>query len=61
MSAVYNPQADLMAEIDRLAADARDLRRRIQHAAKEEDRRVLRHQLSEIEQQISTLQARLAA
>jgi hypothetical protein len=48
MSTVYNPEADVMAQIERLELDARDLRRRMDHVRNAEDRRVLNKQLSEI-------------
>ena len=59
MSAVYNPEADTMAEIERLELEARQVRRRIDQARNEEDRRVLRRQLAEMTDDISRLQARL--
>ena len=59
MSSVYNPEADVMAEIERLELESRDIRRRIEHARTEEDKRVLNKQLEEIQQQVDVLQARL--
>jgi predicted RNase H-like nuclease (RuvC/YqgF family) len=59
MSSVYNPESDLMAEIERLERESRDVRRRIEHARSEEDKRVLNRQLEELKQQIERLQARL--
>jgi urease accessory protein UreE len=59
MSAVYNPEADTMAEIERLELEARELRRRIQVARNDEDRRVLQRQLDELKTDISRLQAQL--
>lgn len=59
MSTVYNPQADLRAEIERLELEACDLRRRIQRAGGDADKVVLRQQLHDIEQTIGRLQARL--
>ncbi len=59
MSAVYNPQADVMAEIERLEVEARDFRKRIEHATADADKVVLRQQMAEIEQSIQRLQARL--
>ena len=52
MSAVYNPESDIMAEIERLELEARDIRRRVEHAAHEADKRVLNRQLEELKQQI---------
>ncbi len=59
MSAVYNPEAETMAEIERLELEARDIRRRIEQAHKNEDKRVLGRQLKEIEEQIESLKKRL--
>ena len=59
MSQVYNPESDLMEEIERLELEARGLRRKIEHLANEQDRRVMNRQLHELEEQISRLQSRL--
>jgi hypothetical protein len=60
MSTVYNPEVEVAAEIERLELEAREARRRIEHAHGEPDRRVLNRQLQELEEQIGLLQARLA-
>jgi hypothetical protein len=59
MSQVYNPEADLMEEIERLEFNAREIRRRIEHARTPADKRVLNRQLQEIHDEIVHLQARL--
>ena len=59
MSSVYNPEADIMAEIERLELEGRDIRKRVEHAHNEEDKRVLNKQLEELKQQIEFLQAKL--
>jgi hypothetical protein len=59
VSTVYNPEADAIAEIERLERDARDLRRRIEHARGETDKRVLSRQLTDIDDRIKYLRARL--
>jgi phosphate uptake regulator len=59
LSAIYNPEADMMADIERLELEARDMRRRTAAALKNEDRRVLARQLEELEEQICRLQTRL--
>jgi len=59
MSTVYNPEADIMAEIERLELEARDIRRRIEHARNKEDKRVLNQQLAEIEDQVELLKSKL--
>ena len=59
MSAVYNPESDIIAEIERLELEARDIRRRVEHEHTEEDKRVLNRQLEEIKGDIERLRARL--
>ena len=59
MSAVYNPESDIIAEIERLELEARDIRRRVEHAHNAEDKRVLNRQLAEIKAQIEHLRSRL--
>ena len=59
MSQVYNPESDLMEEIERLELEARGLRRKIEHLINEQDRRVMNRQLHELESEISRLQSRL--
>ena len=45
MSAVYNPEADTMAEIERLELEARQLRRSIEHCTNDEVRELVRDSL----------------
>jgi hypothetical protein len=59
MSSVYNPESDVMAEIERLELEARDVRRRVEHARNQEDKRVLNRQLRELEEQVEFLKKRL--
>ena len=59
MSSIYNPEADVMAEIERLELETRDVRRRLVHARNEADKRVLNRQLEELKAQIEFLQAKL--
>ena len=59
MSQVYNPESEVMAQIERLELEARDARRRIEHAHTPQDKRVLNRQLAELKQQIEFLRARL--
>jgi hypothetical protein len=59
MSQVYNPEADVIAEIERLELEARSIRRRIEHARSEQDKRVLNRQLQEIQDQVEYLKSRL--
>lgn len=59
MSTVYNPEADLIAEIERLEIDARGMRKRIEKARTDEDRRVLQKLLKETEDRIVAIRARL--
>lgn len=59
MSQVYNPESDVMAEIERLELEARQVLRSIEHAHNEADRRVLNRQLREVNEEIEHLRARL--
>ncbi|MDB5329689.1 MAG: hypothetical protein JWP03_840 [Phycisphaerales bacterium] len=59
MSQVYNPESEVIARIERLELDARDIRRRVEHVRNPEDRRVMNRQLEEIKQEIIRLRFRL--
>ena len=59
MSAVYNPESEIIAQIERLELESRDIRRRIEHAHTEADKRVLNKQLEELKDQIEYLCSRL--
>ena len=59
MSAVYNPESETIAEIERLELESRNIRRRLNHAVNEADKRVLNKQLEELKQQIELLRKRL--
>ena len=59
MSQVYNPETEVMAEIERLELEARNIRRSIEHAHNAEDKRVLNRQLAELKEQIEHLRSRL--
>jgi hypothetical protein len=59
MSQVYNPESETVAEIERLELEGRDIRRRVEHARTEADKRVLNRQLQELKEQIEYLRGRL--
>jgi hypothetical protein len=59
MSSVYNPESEIIAQIERLELEARDIRRRVEHAQSNEDKRVLNRQLEELKQQVEVLRSRL--
>jgi hypothetical protein len=59
MSSVYNPEADVIAEIERLELESREIRRRVEHVKSEDDKRVLNRQLDELKRQIEYLKKRL--
>jgi len=59
MSTVYNPESEIIAQIERLELEAREVRKRIQQASQDEDRRVLNQQLKELEEQVDLLRSRL--
>jgi urease accessory protein UreE len=55
MSQAYNPESEIIAEIERLELEARDARRRIERVTTPEDRRVLNRQLGELKDRIEYL------
>jgi len=59
MDAIHNPEPEIIAQIERLELQARDVRRRIEHARNEPDKRVLNRQLAELQDQIEILRSRL--
>jgi uncharacterized protein (UPF0335 family) len=59
MSTVYNPEAQIIEEIERLELEARNIRRKIEHVSNESDKRVMNRQLKELSEVITLLQARL--
>jgi hypothetical protein len=59
VSSVYNPESDTIERIEALELEARDIRRRIEHAASESDKKVLNRQLNEIKDEIQYLRGRL--
>ena len=60
MSTVYNPESEIVTQIERLEFEGRDIRRKVEHVRNESDKRVMNRQLKEIEEEIAFLQARLA-
>ena len=59
MSQVYNPETETITEIERLELEVRDVRRRVEHARSEPDKRVLNRQLNELKEQVEYLKGRL--
>jgi peptidoglycan hydrolase CwlO-like protein len=59
MSSVYNPESEITAQIERLELEARDVRRKLEHAKGEKDRQVLQRQLKELEDDVERLKAKL--
>jgi hypothetical protein len=59
MSTVYNPEAQIIEDIERLELEARNIRRKIEHVSNESDKRVMNRQLKELSEEITLLQARL--
>ncbi len=58
---VFTRESDLIAQIERLKLEARDIRRRIEHARTEADKRVLNKQLGELDEEAEVLRKRLRA
>ena len=59
MSTIYNPESETIASIERLALEARNIRRRMEHVLQPHDKRVLDRQLGEIQKQIEYLRRSL--
>jgi hypothetical protein len=59
MSSVYNPESDTIARIEALELEVRDLRRKVEHAHSEADKKVLNKQIEELKTQIQFLRDRL--
>ena len=59
MSTVYNPESEIVAQIERLKLEARDIRRKIEYVRNENDRRVLNRQLKEIGEEVALLESKL--
>ena len=59
MSQVYNPESEVIAEIERLELDAREFRRKIEHVRNAEDRRVMNRLLGEVRDRIGFLKRRI--
>ena len=59
MSAVYNPESDVIAEIERLELEARDMRRKVEHVHSDADRRALNRLLADVRDRIEYLRQRL--
>ena len=59
MSTVYNPESQIIEEIERLEMEAREIRRKVEHVRNESDKRVLNRQLRELGEEITLLQARI--
>lgn len=60
MSTVYNPESEMVTQIERLEREGREIRNKVEHVRNESDRRALNRQLQEIREEIAFLQARLA-
>ena len=60
MSQVYNPESDIIAEIERLELEICSTRRRIEHARNQEDKRVLNRQIKDMQDEIELLRARVS-
>ena len=59
MSTVYNPEAEIISEIERLELEARDIRRKIDRVQNDIDKRVLNKQLRELQEEMEVLRSRL--
>lgn len=56
---MFNPEADIIARIESLELEIRQIRKRIEHAAHAADRDVLNRQIGELTVEIDRLKERL--
>lgn len=56
---MFNPEAEIIAQIEAAELQIRALRRRIEHAPTQEDKRVLNQQVEELMVEIARLKERL--
>jgi hypothetical protein len=59
MSTVYNPEADRIADVERLEMQCRNLRRQVERSMNAEDRRILNRQLADAIAEIEFLRKQL--
>ncbi|WP_428939161.1 hypothetical protein [Fontivita pretiosa] len=59
MSTVYNPEAETIARIESLELEVRELRRKVEHAPSEADKKVLNKQIDELKSEIEFLKTKL--
>ena len=59
MSAVCNPEMEAITRIEALELEVRNLRRRVEHAHSQSDKRVLNKQITELKDEIQYLSHRL--
>jgi hypothetical protein len=59
VSTVYNPEAEVIAQIERLELEVREVRRRIEHANNQADKRVLNKQIDELKSEIEFLRTKV--
>lgn len=56
---MFNPEADIIARIEALEIDVRNIRRRLEHTVRPEDKRVLDQQIGELTAEIARLKERI--
>ena len=59
MSEAYNPETELIAKLETLELEARQLAKKRDQAKSPDDRQVLERQLKEVENQITILKSKL--
>lgn len=56
---MFNPEADIIARIEAAELEIRTVRRRVEHAVTEQDKRVLNRQIGELTLEIDRLKERI--
>ena len=59
MSQVYNPETEIISEIEKLELEAREFRQKIEHCNTPEDRRVINRVSEELRERIDFLRRKL--
>jgi hypothetical protein len=59
MSTIYNPESEMIARVEALELEVREVRRKIEHAHSEADKKVLNKQIMELKDEIQFLTKKL--
>jgi predicted nucleic acid-binding Zn-ribbon protein len=60
MSITTQSESDMIARIEQLELEIREVRRRLEHTATQNDKRVLDRQIGELKMEVNVLRTRIA-